>query len=256
MNRSLLAASIVLATTAGANAAVIDFEGTTTGANRQLDVATANAFGPSLIDYAGFDWVGMFVAKPNVSINRPQQIIGIEIDPEDGPTPITQPVDAGFHRSIVSGDTIAFTQSFTGATSLFASIKARPNDDNFNFNSVYLTAGWRDNIDVNVTGLRDGVTVYTRNYVVGDDSPTLFDLNFFNIDEIRFLTSGGTFLYPNGSAVGQFVNPSNAFSTPTLAFDDMKITPVPEPATIGLLAVGLLAACAVRRRRETGAPIV
>ncbi len=255
MIRHTLTACALAALSLTGHATVLTFEGSTlTGANRSLDNDGANAHGPSLIDYAGYDWTGMVVAKPNVAINRPQQITGFVNDPDDGLVRVTTPVDAGFHRAAVSGDTIAYTQSFNGSTSLFASIRARTG--NFDFNSVYMTSGWRDDIDVLVTGLRDGAAVYTVHLTVGDDAPSLFSLGFTNIDEIQFLTSGGSFLYPNGSGVGSFVNPSNAFSTPTLAFDNMDISAaaltVPEPASYVLFGLALLAAGHATRRNRAG----
>lgn len=242
MLRFIFASSLIFSMTVASHAATITFEGTTTtGATRILDVDGAGIHGPSLIDYAGYDWLGFAVSKPLISVNRPRQITGFELD-EGDLIPVTTPVDAGFHRSIVSGDTIAYTQSFGGSSSLFGSIKARPGEANFDFFSTYLTSGWRDNINVTVTGLRDGSTFYTQNLVIGDDAPTLVNLNFLDIDEIRFNTSGGTFLYQNGNSLGSFVNPSNAFSTPVLVFDNMNIAvaaPVPEPEIYAMMALGL-----------------
>jgi hypothetical protein len=239
MFRTFAAAACLAITSLPASAVVLDFEGTTTGANRQLGIATAGSFGPSLIDYAGYRWVGMFVARPLISVNRPQQIVGFENDPEDGPIPLTSPVDTGFHRSFVSGDTVAFTQAFSGASSLFASILALPGQQNFNFLSTYMTSAYRGDINVTVTGLRGTDIIYSRDFVVGNSAPSLIDLNFLNISEIQFRTSGGSFLYPNGTTIGSFVNPSNAFSAPVLAFDDMNIAPVPEPTTIAMMLAGL-----------------
>lgn len=249
--KTLIVAAACAMTLAAHAQTTLTFEGsTTTGASRILDTDGANAHGPSLLDYAGYDWIGMAVSKPNVSVGRPQQIVGFENDPEDGPTPVTAAVDAGFHRSIVSGDTVAYTQSFAGASSLFASIKARDGAANFNFLSTWMTAGWRDAISVTVTGLLDGNALYTNTFTIGDDAPTLIDLDYMNIDEIRFSSAGGSFLYPNGSGIGGFVNPSNAFSTPVLVFDDMTIAAVPEPSTILLMLVGLAVCAGLGRRAQ------
>lgn len=250
MLRLILASSLIFSMTAASHAATITFEGSTTsGATRTLDAAVASPLhGPSLIDYAGYDWLGLSVSKPLVSVNKPRQITGFELD--DGElVPLTTPVDAGFHRSMVSGDTIAYASGF-------GSIKARPGDTNFDFFSTYLTSGWRDNLNVTVSGLRDGSTFYTQNLIIGDDAPVLVNLNFFDIDEIRFSSSGGTFLYPNGNSLGGFVNPSNAFSTPVLVFDNMNIAaaaPVPEPEIYAMMAVGLGLLGWTRRRQRQSA---
>lgn len=252
--RKLLAAGLLSTLTATASAAVLTFEGsTTTGASRQLDAATENAHGPSLIDYAGYDWLGMMVSRPLVSVNRPQRITGFEQDPEDGPVAITAPVETGFHRAAVSGDTVAYTLA-TGGSSLFASIKARPGDDNFSFLGGWLTSAYRADLDVLVTGLRDGAVVYERRLVVSDAGPTEYLFDFLDIDELRFLSSGGSFLYPNGNGIGDYRNPSNAFSAPVLAFDDLSleryVATVPLPATGALLGLGLAGVGLAGRRRR------
>jgi hypothetical protein len=231
----------------------ITFEGATvSGASRILDLDGANAQGPSLVDYAGYDWLGMAVSKPLVSVNRPQVITGVTTEEDEGKLVniySTSTVDTGFHRSIVSGDTVAFTQAF-GSSSAFASISARPNDQNFNFFNSYLTSAYRENINVSVLGKRDGATVYSRDLVVGTAGPVLYDFGFLDIDSIEFLTSGGTFLYPNGTTVGSYLNASNAFSAPVLVFDSMSIAAVPEPESFAMLLAGMaMVGAAVRRRR-------
>jgi hypothetical protein len=251
MFRTLAATACLALVSLPAAADVLTFEGTTTGANRQLGVATANSFGPSLLDYAGYRWVGMFVARPLISVGRPQQIVGFDYDPEDGQVPVTSPVDTGFHRSFVSGDTVAFTQAFGGASSLFASIVALPGQQNFNFLSTFMTSAYRGDINVTVTGLRGTDIVYTQNLVIGNAAPTLIDLNFLNISEIQFRTSGGSFLYPNGNTIGSYANPGNAFSAPVLAFDNMNIAPVPEATTLAMMLAGLAVVGFVARRRQS-----
>jgi PEP-CTERM motif len=235
---------------ATAHAQVLTFEGSTTGVNRQLDGIGATATGPSLIDYAGYDWVGMQVNKPLVVVNRPGLITAVTTEEDEGEIVnvyTTTPVDTGFHRSAVSGDTVAYIQPFSGST--FGSISARQGQVNFNLFSSYLTAGYRDNIDVSVTGLRGGEIVYNLNLVVGDDGPVLTNFNFLNIDKVEFRTSGGTFLYPNGTTVGTYSNPSGAFSSPLLVLDNLSIAAVPEPGTWAMLLVGMgLVGAAARRR--------
>jgi hypothetical protein len=254
--RLSLAACLLPLASAHGQAQTLGFEGTTLdGRTRQLDVAIADAFGPSLVNYAGYDWLGMYVNKPLVSVNKPSLITGVSFEEDESrmvPVYATTPVDAGFHRSAVSGDTVAYTQAFGSET--FGSISARPGELNFNFTSVYLTSGWRDDITVFVTGKRGGATAFSRTLTVGDDAPTRFDLNFSNISSIEFLASGGTFLYPNGTTVGSYLNPSNAFSSPVLVFDNLSIAAVPEPESFAMMLAGLGMLGALVRWRKTAAP--
>jgi hypothetical protein len=125
---------------------------------------------------------------------------------------------------------------------------------NFNFSSSYLTSGYKENINVSVLGKRDGATVYNRDLVVSSAGPTRYDFGFLDIDSIEFLTSGGTFLCPNGTSAGSYLNPGNAFSAPVLVLvlDNMSITAVPEPESFAMLLAGMaVAGAAVRRRRAT-----
>jgi len=260
MKKSLFvfATVVTLGMSGTAGAALVTFEGSTTsGANRELDVAVADFHGPSLINYAGYNWTGMMVAKPLVSVRMPQRITSVtnEWDPDAGDDGkfvdkyTTESVAAGFHRSTVSGDTVAFTKSFSGS-SLYASMSALDGAENFNFYSTYMTAGWRDNINVNIMGLRDGATVYNQDFVIGDDSSALYNLNFLNIDKIEFRTSGGDFLYANGTVVGSYLNPSNAHSTPVLVFDNMNVAPVPVPAAAWLLGSGLIGLFGMSKKKK------
>lgn len=253
--RSALATALFSLAAATSHAGVITFEGSTPlGASRALDIDPANTFGPSLINYAGYDWSGMQVTQPLVSVGNPRKITGVTYELDEGrlvPDYETVEVNAGFDRSIVSGNTVAHTRAFSGST--FGSISARPGDSNFDFFSAYLTSGWLDDISVSVVGKRNGSAVYTQALTVGDDAPTLFTFNFFDIDSIEFLASGGTFLYANGTTVGSYLNPGNAaFSTPVLVFDNLNMaaTPVPEPETLAMVLAGLGIMSVVNRRRR------
>jgi hypothetical protein len=62
----------------------------------------------------------------------------------------------------------------------------------FNLNSAYLTAEWRDNLDVEVIGSLLGVPIYDNTYALSATAPTLINFNYLGIDSVQFISFGGT----------------------------------------------------------------
>ncbi|MEB3342748.1 S8 family serine peptidase [Okeania sp.] len=65
-------------------------------------------------------------------------------------------------------------------------------EEDFTFDSAYLTAAWNEGLNIEVKGLNDGNQLYSETVTVDPYSPTLFDFNFVNVDEVQFSSSGGT----------------------------------------------------------------
>ena len=111
--------------------------------------------------YEGFDWNNLTV--------------------ENGSTR----VGTGYQPGTVSPSNIAFNDDGNPASIT----SAAP----FNLYGFYLTAAWYDGLEIVVTGLRNGTLV------AGDEAelfpsataPTLFVLNWNDIDEVEFVSTGG-----------------------------------------------------------------
>ncbi len=61
-----------------------------------------------------------------------------------------------------------------------------------NFVSAYLTAAWNDNLQVQVKGYSGGTLVYSNSYILSATAPTLINFNYLGINEVDFISSGGT----------------------------------------------------------------
>ena len=61
----------------------------------------------------------------------------------------------------------------------------------FTFNSVDMTAIWRDNLQVTVTGKLGGVTQFSTTLTLSATAPALETFNWANIDEVDVLPSRG-----------------------------------------------------------------
>lgn len=86
---------------------------------------------------------------------------------------------------------------------------------NFNFRSAYLMASFSDSLNIEVQGFRSGNLLYDQTVTTSATDPTLFTLNYLNIDRLRFQCA-------------DFRN---------FVMDDFTFEFVPEPSTV-LLAVG------------------
>ena len=93
----------------------------------------------------------------------------------------------GPHRS-VSGSHVAYN----GFGSPAEFIVTAPGGTKFNFNSVYLTGAWNDDLIVTIVAYRDGTAVSTTTHTLSATAPTLVTLNLSQIDRVRFSSAGGT----------------------------------------------------------------
>jgi hypothetical protein len=112
--------------------------------------------------YGGFSWDNFFY-------NNGRSEISI----------ITGP---GYETGLVSGN-YAASNGFGRLATLSVS------DGVFNFGSAYLTAAWFSDLSITIEGLKNGASLYSKTVVVDFRSPTLFNFNYFGIDELEFTSS-------------------------------------------------------------------
>ncbi len=83
----------------------------------------------------------------------------------------------------------------------------------FDLLSTYVTAAWRDNLTLQVVGSSDGATKFAITTNLSTTTPILLQFNFFGVDRVDFVTSGGT------------TNGAYAESGFQFAMDDVLIAP-------------------------------
>ena len=148
--------------------------------------------------YQGFSWTNWFV------LNTPAFTLG------SGPN--------GFAAGTVSPPNVAFNGF--GDDAIFS-------DNVFTFNSVYLTAAWRDGLQVTMTGKLFGVTIDMVTLSLSATIPTLEIFNWAGIDEVDLSATGGT------------QDPAYSSDGTQVAMDNLTITtsvPTPEPSALAILA--------------------
>jgi len=157
--------------------------------------------------YQGFNWNNFFAVA--------------------GDDPAVNP--SGYQAAVVSPHNVAFNG--------FGNPAIVSDSHLFNLNSGYFTAAWKDNLQVQVIGRLLGLDVYNNTYVLSTTSPTFIAFNYLGIDEVKFVSSGGTHHFGSGEE---------------FAMDNLDISAVPEPSTwyagIGV-SMALLSAF-VRRTRK------
>lgn len=113
----------------------------------------------------------------------------------------------------------------------------------FIFNGGFFTAAFQDGLFLSVVGYSGATQLFSTSLTLNTSGPQLMDVTWEGVDRIRF-ESG------SGSPGSQFVFDNFRFNnTP-----DPAIPSVPEPGTLILLATGLCAGLAVRKRRRPLAP--
>jgi hypothetical protein len=125
----------------------------------------------------------------------------------------------GFGAAVVSPDNVAFN-GFGEAAGIFS-------DNPFTLVSAYLTAIWNDGLQVETKGFIGGELAYDNTYTLSATQPTLIDFNFSGVDEVNFISSGGS---PHLAYTGV---PGYQF-----AMDNVVILPVQMPPQIIAQPVG------------------
>jgi hypothetical protein len=157
--------------------------------------------GPPLTTYQGFQWSGFYAINGATATNN------------------------GYYNAVVSpykiiGDVDGRSASISNSGAFFS----------FNLNSAYLTAELNDGLQVEVQGFIGSTLAYDNTYTVNTTGPTLINFNYFGINRVTFIPSGGT-LHPGYTDAG--VHDQN------FAMDNLTLN-VPEPGAITLLLVSLL----------------
>lgn len=147
---------------------------------------------------------------------------------------------SGYNNGLVSGNYVAFNNSANMAMTLGAGSV-------FDFNGAYLTGAWRDGLNIQVTGLLGGTTLYSQTVVVNSTGPTWFNFDYMGIDELRFNSFGGTGVSGLIGSGAHFVMDNFTFNV------NEPVNPIPEPSTAMLLAIGLLGMTSYGYRRSKSA---
>jgi hypothetical protein len=137
---------------------------------------------------------------------------------------------SGYGNGVVSPSNVAFPAF--GDPASFSS--GAP----FDFLGAALTAAWNDGLQVQIDGLRNGVTLYSQTVTVNTSGPTLFDFNYLGVDTVLFTPFGGVNHGYNGG--GEHFAMDNVIVR--------GVTPLPEPAGLTLLGLGAAVAGLGRRR--------
>ena len=125
---------------------------------------------------------------------------------------------SGYHNGLVSGECVAHNTGYFNVVG----ISGNP----FTFEGAWLTAAWRDELNVQVEGFLNDSLIYSTTITVDTTGPTWFDFNYISIDELSFSSYGGT---PNPE-----YSPQEGYH-----FVMDNFTYVPEPNSLALLGLGV-----------------
>jgi hypothetical protein len=182
----------------------------------------ASASSITFDDLANYQWIGSGYAGLNWS-----NFAALDADIYSLPS--------GFQNGTVSHSNVAFNSGGDDASFSAA--------NHFIFNSAYITAGWNNGLNVQVTGFLNGAQTHSSLLTVSTSGPTLAVFNWSNVDLVSFHAFGGI---KNPDFVGT--------GGQHFALDNLTINAVPEPETYAMLLAGLgMVGMAARRRKQSEA---
>jgi hypothetical protein len=91
---------------------------------------------------------------------------------------------SGYNSAVVSSNNVLFGGAGLSPGVISAGM--------FDFLSAYATAGWNDGLVFEAKGYVRGALVYDRTNILSATARTLVNFNFYGVDEVDLLSSGGT----------------------------------------------------------------
>ena len=150
-----------------------------------LALATASSSGwasPTLITFDDLPETTTGLVVPNGY----QNLTWVDFYYLDGVNYVDNP--SGYQNGVVSASQVAFMWGAANPGTT-ASIT---NSLGFDLISGWLTAAWRDGLQVRVIGYSSGVAVYDNTYTLSTLAPTFINFNYLGVNQVTFSTSGGT----------------------------------------------------------------
>ncbi|MFQ6333116.1 hypothetical protein [Methylophilus sp. 3sh_L] len=189
-----------------------------------FDDLDANIYGSVSVpyNYAGLNWSNFSVID-GVKFRTST----VYYESPSGFTSFSLP-KSGYESGVVSSSAVAFNDS--GFDAYISSYL----NDSFTLNSFYITAAWRNELNIEVTGYLNGFQTNSILLITSREAPTLVTLNWKNVNQIKFHSFGGV---SNGPFVA---NNGLQFALDNLSY---RVTAVPESKAVELLLLGVIICC-------------